>query len=177
MENNMRGWKNWLLLLSTTLCINAVRAADIAVPAPLEPWRGWVLDQHRELACPPHYANLGEHYCRWPGRLVLQADMHGASFSQDWQLYSDGWITLPGDADSWPQDVRVDEKSAAVIERRRVACCAFACRRTSGAGSDPLEQSSYTPFAASRHRIAVVHAARQSCATTVDRRTGRPVVW
>ena len=113
----MRGWKNWLLLLSTTLCVNAVRAADIAVPAPLEPWRGWVLDQHRELACPPHYANLGEHYCRWPGRLVLQADMHGASFSQDWQLYSDGWITLPGDADSWPQDVHVDEKSAAVIER------------------------------------------------------------
>lgn len=110
-------WKKVLLSLSAALCFGAAYGKDIAVPAQLEPWRGWVLDQHKELACPPHYASLGERYCRWPGRLALQVDAHGASFAQDWQLYSEGWVTLPGDTGQWPQDVRVDDRSVAVVER------------------------------------------------------------
>jgi hypothetical protein len=100
------------------MCFGAAYAANnVAVPAPLEPWKQWVLDAHKELACPPHYASLGERYCRWPGKLSLQADAHGASFTQDWQLYNEGWVALPGDTENWPQDVRVDDKSVAVIER------------------------------------------------------------
>jgi hypothetical protein len=111
-------WKKVLLSLSVTMCFGAAYAANnVAVPAPLEPWKQWVLDAHKELACPPHYASLGERYCRWPGKLSLQADAHGASFTQDWQLYNEGWVALPGDTENWPQDVRVDDKSVAVIER------------------------------------------------------------
>lgn len=109
-------WKKILLSLSAALCFNAAHAADVAVPPQLEPWRGWVLDQHKELACPPHYASLGERYCRWPGRLVLQVDAHGAGFAQNWQLYREGWVALPGDTGQWPQDVRVDDRSTAVVE-------------------------------------------------------------
>lgn len=116
----MYAWKKWLFLLSTSLFMCAAHGKEMSLPAPLEPWRGWVLDQYRELTCPPHYASLGERYCRWPGKLELQATERGASFAQDWQLYNESWITLPGDADSWPQDVRVDDKSVAVIERQGV---------------------------------------------------------
>ena len=114
----MRYWKQVLLLLSFSMCFCAAHAANtVAVPAPLEPWKQWVLDAHKELACPPHYASLGERYCRWPGKLELQATERGASFAQDWQLYNEGWVALPGDTENWPQDVRVDDKSVAVIER------------------------------------------------------------
>ena len=113
-------WKYILLSLSVGMCFGISHAANIAVPGPLEPWRQWVLDQHRELTCPPHYASLGERYCRWPGRLILQADSRGAHFSQEWQLYSDGWITLPGDTESWPLEVRVDDHTVAVIEHEGV---------------------------------------------------------
>lgn len=113
----MYAWKKWLLWFSAALYMCAAHGKEMSLPAPLEPWRGWVLDQHRELPCPPHYASLGERYCRWPGKLSLQADAQGASFTQDWQLYTDASVTLPGGADSWPQDVRVDDKSVAVIER------------------------------------------------------------
>jgi hypothetical protein len=113
------GWRavagSWLLVM-TCFSGNTVFADPAAVPPPLEPWRGWVLDQHKELVCPPHYASLGERYCRWPGRLALQVDAHGAGFAQNWQLYREGWVTLPGDTDQWPQDVRVDDRSVAVVE-------------------------------------------------------------
>ncbi|HSC75492.1 MAG TPA: hypothetical protein VLB90_04555 [Pseudomonadales bacterium] len=110
-------WKKTLLSLSAGMYFGFAQAANVAVPAPLEPWKQWVLDSHKELTCPSHYANLGERYCRWPGKLQLQADAHGAGFSQEWHLYNEGWVALPGDTDNWPQDVRVDDKSVAVIER------------------------------------------------------------
>lgn len=114
----MHRWRKILTALPFLVCAGITHAANtVAVPAPLEPWKQWVLDAHKDLACPPHYASLGERYCRWPGKLALQVTERGVSFSQDWQLYSEAWVTLPGDADSWPQDVRVDDKSVAVIER------------------------------------------------------------
>lgn len=103
-------------LLLLLLLSNIVLAAPAAVPAPLEPWRTWVLDAHKDHICPPQYANLGERFCRWPGQLSLQVDEHGAIFSQSWQLYSETWVTLLGDTEQWPQDVQVDKRAAVVVE-------------------------------------------------------------
>ena len=113
----MRHWKALLLSLLATCGVATANAADVNVPAPLEPWRAWVLDRHPDLGCPPHYASLGERFCRWPSQLALQANAGGASFTQDWQLYREGWVTLPGDSEQWPLEVRVDDRSVAVIER------------------------------------------------------------
>lgn len=55
--------------------------------------------------------------CAWPGRLDLQTNDQGAAFTQDWTVYRESWITLPGDARHWPQDVTVDGKPVAVIAR------------------------------------------------------------
>lgn len=114
-------WKTVLLCGSAWLLSGAIHAApltaSVAIPSSLEPWRAWVLDQHRDLECPPQYANLGERFCRWPGQLVLQVDAQAAQFSQSWQLYNEEWIALPGDDEYWPQEVRVDERAAVVVER------------------------------------------------------------
>lgn len=92
-------------------------AAPVKVPEPLQPWRDWVLEQHKDIGCPAAYAALGEHVCSWPGRLTLEADAKGATFSQDWQLYTAGWVLLPGDSENWPQAVRVNDKTLPVIAR------------------------------------------------------------
>ncbi|HNN86611.1 MAG TPA: hypothetical protein PKK14_03750 [Pseudomonadales bacterium] len=116
----MRGIKKrctpFFLLMFFSIVCSGVHAAPAAVPAPLEPWRAWVLDAHPNLACPPQYAQLGERFCRWSGQLLLQADEHGAVFTQSWQLYGEGWVTLPGDSEQWPQEVQVDKQVAAVVE-------------------------------------------------------------
>lgn len=109
--------KFWFLLASFFCFLSPyVHAASTAIPAPLEPWRAWVLDAHKDLTCPPQYANLGERFCRWPGQLTLRVDVQGASFNQTWQLYSEGWVSLPGDTEHWPQAVQVDGHSAVVLE-------------------------------------------------------------
>ncbi|HQQ62073.1 MAG TPA: hypothetical protein PLF22_00720 [Pseudomonadales bacterium] len=105
-----------LAVLSISLAAEA-SAAPVNVPEPLQPWRNWVLEQHKDLACPAAYAALGEHVCSWPGRLALEADARGATFSQDWQLYTPGWVWLPGDSEYWPQNVRVNDKTLPVIAR------------------------------------------------------------
>ena len=111
----MRRIKKIGVLIFSLLC-HASFAAPAAVPAPLEPWRAWVLDAHPDRACPPQYAELGERFCRWPVQLALQADERGATFTQSWQLYREAWVTLPGAAEQWPQDVLVDKQPAVVVE-------------------------------------------------------------
>ena len=42
-------------------------------------------------------------------------DARGGTFSQRWQVYTDSWVTLPGDVEHWPRDVRLDGAPAAVV--------------------------------------------------------------
>lgn len=113
----MYRWKRILLTLSALLLASTAAVAEVVVPSPLEPWRDWVLFQHPERDCPRHYASLGEQVCRWPGSLLVEADNNGATFVQDWRLYAETWIDLPGDARHWPQSVRANDRSVAVMER------------------------------------------------------------
>ena len=67
--------RSWLALL---LSLASPLAATPPVPEPLKPWVPWVLAKHPELACP---LLDGERLCAWPGRLTLDLDDHGGSFS------------------------------------------------------------------------------------------------
>ncbi len=96
-------------------------AQRVYVPPELEPWRAWVLHGAEERAC-PFLVGQGAnertaHRCAWPGRLTLALDARGGQFSQAWQVYAPGWIALPGDADHWPQEVRLDGVPLAVVLR------------------------------------------------------------
>ena len=90
------------------------------VPEPLRPWIGWVKRGHESELCPSFVGDAGRHACAWPARLSLEADASGAHFTQEWQVYAEGFVPLPGDEKTFPQDVKVDEVPAAVVLRAGV---------------------------------------------------------
>ncbi|MFZ4625107.1 MAG: hypothetical protein ACOYNF_12830 [Rhodoferax sp.] len=87
------------------------------VPEPLKSWVPWVLDGDMTLGCPHLFNNAQPRHCAWPGTLEIKTSPAGAGFSQNWQVYRDTWVALPGDEKNWPQNITVDSKPAAVINR------------------------------------------------------------
>ena len=45
--------------------------------------------------------------CAWPARLSHEVDDRGARFRQEWQVFADGYVPLPGDARRTPEGVTV----------------------------------------------------------------------
>jgi hypothetical protein len=112
----------WIALAS--LISLPLHAADDPIPPSLRDWRGWVLQGHEYRACPfvsAGYLSAGQPIpanqfrCIWPERLTLSVDSRGGTFSQRWQVYTESWVTLPGDAEHWPRDVRLNGTPAAVV--------------------------------------------------------------
>ncbi|HEU4665883.1 MAG TPA: hypothetical protein VFS55_17780 [Dokdonella sp.] len=103
------------------LCLPFAAHAANDVPAVLEPWRAWVMHDQEFRACPlisGHAgAQAGDYLCAWPGVLALAADAQGASIVQRWRVDAESWVPLPGDAGHWPQQVTVDGRPAAVVDR------------------------------------------------------------
>ncbi len=107
-------------LLIVVLCALSIgwstRAAALDpkdVPAPLQPWLPWVLEQRGDSVCP----KVGElPVCVWPGRLELELNNAGGRFRMSVWLDRRAAIALPGGAKQWPLDVQADGASAVVIE-------------------------------------------------------------
>jgi hypothetical protein len=149
VNKNPVSWINWVshyhfprqyqLFLVGCLCLLSFSVwADTLqrdeVPPPLQPWVDWVL--HDTQDCPLNYnqssrppsnnkavpvekGGLGG-TCRWPSRLTVKVNAGEAEFSQQWQVYSAGWLALPGNAKHWPQSVKVNNKTAKVVDREGV---------------------------------------------------------
>ena len=87
------------------------------IPEALQPWVEWVRDG---APCPRVSGeSSSEKVCAWPHRLLLEhaSDKAGTRFQQQWQVFDEGWIPLPGDSASWPEAVRVNGQPAVVIAR------------------------------------------------------------
>ena len=84
------------------------------VPEPLKPWIGWVLDEHKDHACPYLY-NQEQRQCAWPGALSLQVNAQGGTFTQQWQVYGETTLRLPGDKHYWPQQVQDQDKKPVIV--------------------------------------------------------------
>ena len=84
------------------------------LPPQLRPWVAWVRDEVPALGCP---AVEGTAVCFWPGRLGLRLDAAGGTFV--FEAWADRLLDarLPGDSQHWPQDVRLDGRAVAVVER------------------------------------------------------------
>src|SRR5512134_3672493 len=100
------------------------QAADDPLPASLRDWQGWVLHGQEFRRCPFAAGDdqqpgkpIDERYyrCLWPERLTLAVDSRGGTFSQRWQVFAESWVALPGDAEHWPRDVRLNGAPAAVV--------------------------------------------------------------
>src|SRR5271169_3372045 len=84
------------------------------VPPELRPWVAWVRDEVPDRVCP---VVGGASVCLWPGRLALRLGASGGEFSLSAEADRSLDIRLPGDAQHWPQDVRLDGKPAVVVGR------------------------------------------------------------
>jgi hypothetical protein len=105
-----------LLILAAWAAFPA-QGAGPAVPEPLKPWVGWVLEDNRDYRCPFLYNSFDEKRCSWPSRLTLDLQAQQGRFGLDLTVYAESWTQLPGDAKHWPQQVVVDDKPAQVLER------------------------------------------------------------
>lgn len=106
------------LLLLLPLSAHSQEAASPTpeIPEALRPWVGWVLHGHEQERC-PLVDGSDRRQCIWPSRLQLDVGPTGGRFSQEWHVDAPGWVPLPGDARTWPQDVRADGQDAVVIKR------------------------------------------------------------
>ena len=87
------------------------------VPEPLKPWVSWVLHDEKARDCPYQY-NSQQRACSWPSQLSLQLSDSGGTFSQQWQVFDDVLIRLPGDNEHWPQNVQSQDGELLVESRR-----------------------------------------------------------
>ena len=92
-------------------------SALASVPAALQPWIDWVLRDRPERRCPVSYDAVEQRQCIWSSALKLSLDARGGAFRLRAHLDREGWLILPGDRRHWPQEVRLDEQLAPVLER------------------------------------------------------------
>ena len=112
--------------VAAQLPVGGIEAAPLSprdVPASLKPWMPWVLHGHEEAFCPPLAAPADEDgddddakKCAWPARLRLSLDEKAGRFEQEWQIYKQTWVPLPGSSEHWPLDVRDRGGAAVVVE-------------------------------------------------------------
>jgi hypothetical protein len=99
-------------------------SADLTLPPSLRDWQGWVLQGEEFRRCPfvassdvepGEPISPDDYRCTWPERLALTVDARGGTFSQRWQVHAESWVSLPGDEEHWPRDVRLNGAPAAVV--------------------------------------------------------------
>jgi hypothetical protein len=84
------------------------------LPPELRPWVAWVLDEVPDLGC----ARVqGRAVCAWPGRLRLDLAATGGRFELELEADRALDLRLPGSAERWPLDVRLDERPVPAFER------------------------------------------------------------
>ena len=94
--------------------------APAQVPDPLKPWVPWVMHDAPQWQCPHAFDGTEPRFCAWPGALQLGVDARGGRFSQRWYGVREDWVGLPGEGHWWPQDVLLDGKPVAVLDREGV---------------------------------------------------------
>ncbi len=110
----------WTLLwILVWIGLVAPARAAPEVPAALESWRPWVLDEQAFRACPliagRAGANPGDYLCAWPGPLQIDAAADAAELVQRWRVEAESWVPLVGDVQHWPESVTLDGRAVPVL--------------------------------------------------------------
>ena len=112
-------------LLSTFLLLLVVSASAAppdtdTIPSHLKQWEPWVLHGMEERFCPSPYDSGDANQCVWPSRLELDLEKDKGRFTQQWLVFVDAWVSLPGGAGLWPKEVRVDGKPVPIVGKKDV---------------------------------------------------------
>lgn len=109
-----------LLLGALLLTVGLAQAAPLSpdrVPEPLRAWIPWVLHGAEPELCTLAHGAAARRLCHWPTQLNLDLDAAGGRFDLRARVEAPGWLELPGDSSSWPQDVTVNDRAAPVLDR------------------------------------------------------------
>ena len=113
-----------IILLAIVICSFLIAGSLLAVapergeiPPNLEQWKGWVLHNADDKLCPTDYNNGELYQCRWASRLRLNLVTNKGEFTQEWRVFIKTWVPLPGNPETWPEEIKVDGKPAPVVEK------------------------------------------------------------
>lgn len=116
-------------------------AANVAVPEALSSWREWALHGEKDYPCPFYMTNYTSRQCAWPGRLSLTVTERALEFSQDWTLYAESSVMLPGSEGFWPVAVEANGRRVTVVEHQGRPQVSLQPGRYVISGSIPFERA------------------------------------
>jgi len=107
----------WSLLC---LAVPEMQAGDLSsldIPPELARWKPWVLYGMDDKLCPARCNDAETSACVWPSRLNLTIADTSGHFEQQWLVFKDAWIVLPGNREIYPDGVELDGRKVPVLPR------------------------------------------------------------
>ena len=102
------------------LAAGVAQAQPKEIPQALEPWKSWVLWGAQQPDCPTPFNASDQRICSWPFRLKLAADQEKGSWQFRVRVYEETWVSLPGNDQNWPFEVRANDERIPVVQRNGV---------------------------------------------------------
>jgi hypothetical protein len=113
--------RSLFVLLLVLLSITSPGRAQF--PKLLDDWQSWVLwDETKHGGKPTAFDDKSKLMPQWYSTVEIKADAGGGSFRFAVDSRSHEWLPLPGDAQGWPQEVKIDGEAVPVLNREGVPC-------------------------------------------------------
>lgn len=109
----------YFLLLSLLLIQPSYAKTDVLdkTPESLKQWAEWVMFDHPNYKC-PNESSSNNRACIFPSKLTLNISKKSATFNLIAHTKKEGWVSLIGNKNYWPQDVMIDKKELPVVLNR-----------------------------------------------------------
>ncbi len=115
-----------LALFGSCLVLLAEPSLAQQVPPALQDWKDWATwSETRADSRPSRHDDAGQKMPLWYSALEIEAGAQGAHFSFSVEARGPGLAMLPGDANCWPQEVRVEGQAVPVLGHPDHPCVAL----------------------------------------------------
>ena len=104
-----------MFTFSVSINVWATPISQEQIPDILKPWQAWVLYDKPEVQCPFLYNQQETRFCAWPTTVSVDVQVNSIYFEQNWQVFATSFVPLPGDENSWPQQVQANGEFYPVV--------------------------------------------------------------